>query len=162
MVELLFLGGSSVREGFKPVFQSQPSPEPKPSGPHTRESGNPTRGRPWYLFFPFLPLRDTVSSCHHRSYLFRRVCKMSGAYLSSFHGAAPHFLYFGSSTQFHPLEQGSACPQGIGRVLGHLFPYLGTGLFLLVYLKLNFYSQNLNSVTFGPIFPFFTSGLPLV
>ena len=64
-------------------------------------------------------LRGTIQSCYRRSCLFRRVYEFPEReremfevfYPSSFHVAASHLHCFGSSTQFQPLEQGSAHPQ---------------------------------------------------
>ena len=74
-------------------------------------------------------------------------------HLSIIHVAALHFSLFGSHTPFHPLEQGLAHSQCLERVLGHLSPYVGLFLFGRATTELT----TLNSVTFGPIFPFLNS-----
>ena len=80
----------------------------------------------------------------------------------------PHFPCLDQVPRLTPTEKGSAYSQCLERVLGHLLPYLDTGLFLFGRneIKLPLSSlRTLNSMTFGPIFPLFeldpaTSGFP--
>ena len=110
---------------------------------HTRESGNHTSGRSRY--FLFFTLWKTVPICYHRSCLFRRSCECLGRERERdvrgpescwsfirfpFTSLLRIFTLFGSSTQFHPLEQESGHSRRLERVLGSLSPYVGTDLFL--------------------------------
>ena len=75
------------------------------------------------------------------------------------------FSLFGSSIQFHPLEQGSAHPKRLERLLGHLSFDKGLFLFEQAEIELSFPRLDLttlNSMTFGPISiqPSSTSGFP--
>ena len=152
---------------------------------HTRESGNaPPEEDPGTS--SSYPSREIFPICYHRSCLFRKVCECPERerclglripliyHLSSFHTAAQHFPYLDQVPSCHPLEKGIGAspspdpkPQ---KMLGHLFPNVGTGPFLFgrVQIELQlpgFELTSFNSMTFRPIFFLFglnlaTSGPP--
>ena len=113
----LFPRGSGARGCFNLHFSLNPPPEPELSGPHSRKWES-------YLWkIPVLPLftlLEEIPICYHSFCLFRRVCEFPetiwGAAnpinLSSvfFSHRSSAFSLFGSSIQFHPLEQGSTNP----------------------------------------------------
>ena len=114
-----------------PAFQAQPPPELKPSGPHSWKGESHLRKIP-VPFLPFLSFETQsrsvtiVPACSAKSAIFRREREMSGvtnSVLLSRRSSA--FSLFGSSTQFHLLEQGSIHTQFLKKVLG-------TGPFLFI------------------------------
>ena len=137
----LFPEGGAFAGEQPQTFQPQTLPKPEPLGPHSRgwESQPPEEDSSTSSFYPSrnspeLPVpASSAESASFRSEI-SGVANPLIAHLSSF-----HISPLGSSTQFHLLEQGSAHPQCLERVPGHLSSYAGT---CLNELKLNSNSQD--------------------
>ena len=100
----------------QPAFQLQPPFEVGLSGSHSR-------GWEQHLIVSLFTLWETVSICSHRSCPESR----SSVFLSR-----RSFAF----SQTHPLEQWSAHPQCLDRVLCYFSFYVGTGLLLCLSAKI--------------------------
>ena len=78
-------------------------------------------------FFLLMPRRNEA----FRTNLFPHIPESCWSFIRfPFTSLLRIFTLFGSSTQFHPLEQESGHSRRLERVLGSLSPYVGTDLFL--------------------------------
>ena len=124
------------------MFQLRPPPKPKPSGSHSKKrepnffEEDPNTS-PFYplkdssgLLSSFLPLPQSLRVSRERDFWGRASHWLFICF--PFRSQLHILLYLDQVPSFHPLEQGLAHLQCLEKkVLGHLFPYLGTFLFLL-------------------------------